>query len=219
MSKGAILVLIVFGFFIWAIGATFGKTFIWLIGFLMMAGGFYIGLKPGGILRQDQVIDTWSTLIEKGQGKAQDIFQDTETFIKESKAPAIGMEKQAIAPGIVRGLMGTKRDFLVITDQENLRLKPYQIFLNSRDYGDNLDIAWFLTYRPSMWQALLSLFPYVSIIPRTLSDLDLFDQQDLRVYTTNAHHCLLKAVEKLMASLNQDSSKIDRKSRGFLGIS
>jgi len=41
----------------------------------------------------------------------------------------------------------------------------------------------------------------------------------LRAYTTNAHHCLIKAVEKLMTNLNQDTSKIDRKSRGFLGIS
>jgi hypothetical protein len=52
-----------------------------------------------------------------------------------------------------------------------------------------------------------------------LSDLDLFDQQDLRTYSTNAHHCLLKAVDKLMLDLNQDPSKIERKSRGFLGIS
>jgi hypothetical protein len=50
-------------------------------------------------------------------------------------------------------------------------------------------------------------------------DLDLFDEQDLRAYVTNAHHCLLEAVNKLMLDLNQDPSKIDRKSRGFLGIS
>lgn len=106
-----------------------------------------------------------------------------------------------------------------MTDLESFRLKPYQIFINARDYGDNLDVSWFLTYRPLLWQAALSLLPFVNMIPKTLSDLDLFDQQDLRAYTTNAHHCLLKAVEKLMGGLNQDPSKMDRKSRGFLGIS
>ena len=180
---------------------------------------FTEGLGPGGILRKDQVLDTWATLIEKGQGRSEGIFQDTRFFIEESKAPSLKIDKQSMAPGIVTGLMGKKRDFLVVTDQENFRLKPYQIFLNARDYGDNLDISWFLTYRPTLWQAVLSLFPYVNVIPRALSDLDLFDQQDLRVYTTNAHHCLLKAVEKLMADLHQDTSKIDRKSKGFLGIS
>jgi hypothetical protein len=219
MSKAAIWFLIGFGFFLFIVGAIFGKTLIWFVGLLMIAGGLYQGLRPGGILRKDQVLDTWASLIERGQGRSGEIFQDTEFFIKESKAPALRIERQSMAPGIVRGLFGTKRDFLVVTDQENFRLKPYQIFINSRDYGDNLDISWFLTYRPTLWQAVLSLFPYVNVIPRALSDLDLFDQQDLRVYTTNAHHCLLKAVEKLMNSLHQDPSKIDRKSRGFLGIS
>jgi hypothetical protein len=76
-----------------------------------------------------------------------------------------------------------------------------------------------LTFRPTLWQAALSLVPFVSAIPKASSDLDLFDQQDLRAYTTNAHHCLLDAVEKLMTKLHQDTSTIDRKSRGFLGIS
>jgi hypothetical protein len=219
MSKAVIWFLIGFGFFLFIVGGIFGKQLIWFIGFLMIAGGFYQGLRPGGILRKDQVLDTWATLIEKGQTRAEEIFKDTEGFIRESKAPSLKMERQSIAPGIMRGLMGTKRDFLVVTDQESFRLKPYQIFINARDYGDNLDVSWFLTYRPTIWQAILSLFPYVNVIPRTLSDLDLFDQQDLRSYTTNAHHCLLKAVEKLMADLHQDASKIDRKSRGFLGIS
>lgn len=98
MPKAAIGFLIGFGFFLWILGLLFGKTFIWFIGFLMMAGGFYLGLKPDGILRREQVLDTWSTLIEKGQGNADPIFQDTELFIKESKAPSIHMEKKAIVP-------------------------------------------------------------------------------------------------------------------------
>jgi len=219
MSKAAIWTLIGFGFFLFIVGAVFGKAFIWLIGLLMIAGGLYGGLGPNGILRKDQVLETWATLIEKGQGKSEAIFQDTRVFIEESKAPSLKIDKQEMAPGIVTGLMGKKRDFLVLTDHENFRLKPYQIFINSRDYGDNLDVSWFLTYRPTLWQAVLSLFPYVNVIPRALSDLDLFDQQDLRVYTTNVHHCLRKAVEKLMMALNQDPSKMDRRSRGFLGIS
>lgn len=56
--------------------------------------------------------------------------------------------------------------------------------------------------------------------PETLvKELDLFDQQDLTAYVTNTHHCLIEAVEKLMLNMGQDPSKIDRKSRGFWGIS
>ncbi len=189
------------------------------MGLLMIGAGLYLGLGPQGILRKEQVLDTWAMLIEKGQGKAGEIFQDTEFFIKESKAPSINMERKQIAPGMVRGLLGTTREFLIVTDRGSFRLKPYQIFINARDYGDNLDVSWYLTYRPTLLQAITSLIPFVSVIPKTLSDLDLFDQQDLRAYTTIAHHCLLKSVDKIMAELHQDASKSDRRSRGFLGIS
>ena len=219
MSKTVVRVLIGFGLFLFFLGIIFRSGGLSIIGLLMIAAGAYLGVRPGGILRKEQVSETWAILIEKGQGRAGEIFQDAEGFIKESKAPSIKMERKEISPGIVRGLLGTKRDFLVVTDQENFRLQPYQIFVNARDYGDNLDVSWFLTYRPTLWQAVLSLVPFVSVIPRTLSDLDLFDQMDLRVYTTNAHHCVQKAVTKLLAALHQDSSKIDWKSRGFLGIS
>lgn len=50
-------------------------------------------------------------------------------------------------------------------------------------------------------------------------DLDVFDQQDLNAYVSNAHHCLLEAVSAVMRESSQDLSLIERKSRGFLGIS
>lgn len=219
MSKAIIWFLVGFGLFLFLIGLIFGIKLMWLIGLLMIGVGFYLGLGPQGILRKEQVLDTWAILIGNGQGRAMDIFNTTENLIKETKAPSLEFETRSISPGVVRGFLGKSRDFLVITDHDNIRLKPYQIFINARDYGDNLDVSWYLTHRPSLLQAILSLLPYVSIVPKVLSDLDLFDQQDLRAYVTNAHHCLVSAVEKLMTDLHQDPSKIDRKSRGFLGIS
>jgi hypothetical protein len=218
MSKALIGFLILVGFFFFLTGAIASK-FILLIGLVMIGAGLYLGLGPEGILRKDQVLDTWAALIEKGNGKADEVLQDTECFVKDSKAPAIGMDRKDIAPGIIRGLAGTTRDFLVVTDQTNFRLRPYRIYVNARDYGENIDINWHLTYKPSMLQSIAALLPYVNVVPTALSDLDLFDQQDLRAYATNVHHCLLKSVEKLMIGLNQDVSKLERKSRGFLGIS
>lgn len=143
-----------------------------------------------------------------------------------------------MSPGVIRGLFGTKRDFLVVTETRSRRLKPYQMYINARDYGTNLAVDWYLMYR-SGWLvqvlAVLSAIPFVGllVLPFTAMaamgqrarerrgglDLDLFYTQDLRTYVTNAHHCLLDSVDKLMVSLNQDPSKLERKSRGFLGIS
>jgi len=219
MSKAAIWASFLVGFFLLVVGLAFGSEAMWIIGILMLGGGLFLGLRPGGVLRQEEVLERWGILIESAQGKAEQIFQDSETFIKESQAPSIEMKRQDMAPGLMRGLWGTRRNFLVVTDRENLRMSPYQIFLNARDYGKNLDISWHLTFRPTLWQAALSLIPFVRVTPRDLSDLDLFDQQDLTAYTTVAHHSILKAVEKLKLDLNQDTSKIDRNTRGFLGIS
>jgi len=217
MSKSLIWLLVLLGLLFIFIGI-FSKFFL-LLGLIMIGTCLYLGLGPDGILSKDQVLDNWAILIEKAQGNAETILNSSECFIKDTKAPDIALNREDIAPGIVRGLMGTTRNFLVVTDQRNFRLEPYRIYMNARDYGENLDVSWHLTYKPSIWQSLAALLPYVNVIPHTLSDLDLFDQQDLRAYATNVHHCLLQSVVKLMMSLNQDASKIDRKSRGFLGIS
>ncbi len=171
-----------------------------------------------GILTKEQVIDNWSVLIEKGKGKSEEIFILTEAFINGSKAPSIKVKRREMSPGIIRGILGTSRDFLEVTDT-SYRLSPYQIFINARDYGENLDVSWHLTYRLPLWRALLRWIPYVAAASFTLDSLDLFDHQDLTAYTTICHHSTLDAVEKLMMTLNQDPSKIDRKSKGFLGIS
>jgi len=202
MSRVLIRVLLILGFILLLFGIAFDAASTIVIGILMLVGGF--ALANSNVLRKEEVVESWSTLIENGQGKANNIFQETKRFIEESKAPSIKMEKTQVSPGIVRGMLGTRRDFLIVTDEENYRLRPYRILLNARDYVNKFDISRYLTYRPTFWQTFFSLIPFVSLLPKGLLSLDLFDQHDLRAYATNAHHCLLKAVEKLMMSLNQD---------------
>jgi hypothetical protein len=129
------------------------------------------------------------------------------------------LERKQVASGVTRGLLGERRDFLVATHQRNSHLEPYQIYLNARDYGLNLVLDWHLTFRPPTWKAVVSLLLARIDLQNPLLDLDVFDQEDLRAYATNAHYCLLKAVENLMLSMEQDPSRIERRSRGILGIS
>lgn len=138
--------------------------------------------------------------------------------MRATEVQNVFIEKRMMAPGVVKRILGEEREFLVVKPA-GLRLAPYQIFLNARDYGRNLHVSWYLTYRIGLLKAFLSLIPGLSLIPKLLRDLDLFEQQDLIAYVTNTHHCALKAVEKLMLKLSQDPSKIDRRTRGFLGVS
>ncbi len=216
-SKAEIWALIIFGVLFLLIGS-FTSSILSYLGLLLIGAGLYLGLRPGGILRKEQVLESWGMLIENGQGKYNEVFQDTEDFIKESKAPSLETSNEKMAPGIIGSFFGAKRDFLMVKDQQSSMLSPYQVFVGVRDYGNNLDVSWYLTYRPSILEALLSLFrPGGTAL--ALSELDLFELQDLTAYTTVCHHSTLKAVGKLMLALDQDPLKIDRKSRGFFGIS
>lgn len=184
--------------------------------------------------KKEEVTERWGTLIGNAQGKAEKIFDSTEKLIAQTNVPNVRVERKQLSTSMLGGLLGAKRDFLVVTETKSSRLKPYQMFIGARDYGNNLDVSWYLTFKLSAAQKLLFILaaiPFIGIVlkPFTLAsmatgrkgvlDLDLFDEQDLRAYVTNAHHCLLDAVDKLLLEMNKDSSKIDRKTNGFLGIS
>lgn len=190
------------------------------------------------VLRREEIIDDWSILISGASGRAQEVFTAARGFIAETKVPNVAVERKEMSPGVIRGMFGIRRDFLVVSETGSRRLKPYQMYINARDYGTNLAVDWYLVYRSGWFVQMLAvlaaipflgllLLPFTAIAAmtqRTMErrgglDLDLFDTQDLRTYVTNAHHCLLDSVDKLMLSLNQDPSKLERKSRGFLGIS
>lgn len=167
---------------------------------------------------RDHVLGSWGHLIGEAQGRAEEIFKEVEEILKSSGVSSIQAERRKLMPGIIRGIFGKKRDFLVVKDK-TFRLRPYQLLINARDYGNNLDVSWYLTYRLSFTRALLRIIPFYSVIPNSIEKFDLFDLQDLTAYNTLCHHSTLEAVEKLMRSLDQDTSKISRSTKGFLGIS
>jgi hypothetical protein len=222
--KAAIWFLIGFGFLLLIASRFAGGIPVLLIGLGMIAGGVFLGFRPGGILRKERVIDNWSVLIDEacmadGRERTDQLYKNIASFLAASEAPNLKVERKHLAPSLVRGLVGDQREFLVLTDDTNFRLRPYQIYISARPYGINLACEWYLTYKPTPLMAILSLIPYVNLVPQVLSDIDLFDQQDLRAYTANAHHCMLRAVSELMEYLNQDPSKLDRASKGFFNVS
>jgi hypothetical protein len=183
--KAAIWFLMGFGLLLLIASNFFGGVFVLLLGLAMIAGGLFLGFRPGGILRKERIIDNWSVLldeacIENGDSQTPDkVYKDISTFLDSSEAPPLRIERRHLAPSVMRELTGDRREFLVLTDTTNYRLRPYQIYMSARPYGINLACDWYLTYKPTPLMAILSLIPYVNIIPQTVSDIDLFDQQDL----------------------------------------
>jgi len=119
-----------------------------------------------------------------------------------------------VRPGWLKGFLGEEREYLRIMMGG---IKDYKLYVGARDFGNDLDVQWYLTCEPGYFRANLSKALTGGATDKAfLQILDIFDQQDLRAYVTVVHHALLKAVTELMSELNQDSSKIDRKSRGLI---
>jgi len=173
-------------------------------------------------LTDRKIFDSWSVLIEKANGKSEEVFEATKRLIQEADVPGIEMNmvagrtrQQDKSKFFALGAHYLERDYLRVTNEN---LKDFKMYIGARDYGNNLSVFWYLTCEPSFLDKLVSGF-FTKDVRAFSFALDIFQQEDLTSYVTCVHHCLLKAVDQLMQSLNQDPSEIDRKSKGFLGVS
>lgn len=179
------------------------------------------GRKRTRTLKGEKVVESWATVIEGAQGKADAVFEIARNFLEKSEAPGVSWEMIDAQPSRIKGMVGKKREHILVINKD---LKPYRMYMGVRDYGTHLDVSWFLTEEPSILRIigrlLLSAFTFgIYLIYWLLfKGPDIFDQQDLRAYVTVGHHAVIRGVETLMAELNQDISGIDRKSKGFLEV-
>jgi hypothetical protein len=209
VKRTIVLFLLLLGIFFLLISVKVGALFLALavIGIFIIIGE-----------RKAEILDNWSALIRGAQGQRDKVLSTTKELINISKAPSIEMKEDKVGPGLAPSAFGETRQFLIVADRRNLKLGCFKAYVNANDYGDGLFVSWYLTYMPDVWQTLASLIPGAGKVIG-LDELNLFNKQDLTAYVTCVHHCLLEAVDKLMLGMNQDPSKIDRKTRGFLGIS
>lgn len=167
------------------------------------------------IVRRQQVVDRWDQMITGGRGHADAVLSDTLTMLSAMNLPQLNQHQAQYAPGILRSLAGHRRPYLVISQTANVNLRSYRMYINVRDYGENLQTSWYLTYQPDIVERLRMLL----LRNRSSLVLDLFDEQDLRAYVVAVHRCFVSSVIELLTTLGQDTTKLNRTSRGFLGIS
>ena len=161
-------------------------------------------------IRPEQVIDRWSNLIDGGHGQRTRIIASLYRGLAELDPPQTMTNERSLASGRWFG-GGGRRPFVVISQTGNFRLQPYRIYVSIRDYGNALQTSWYLVAKPTVWQAMLQRFG--------LLNLDFFEEEDLRAYVTAVHHCFIASVIELMTMLSQDTSNLNRTSKGFLGVS
>ena len=169
------------------------------------------------LLKKQQVLESYHELISQGQGEAENTFDEIITQITDNQVPVIKMSKESAALSLMGKLFGRKREFIIVTNTTNKRLKAYRIYVNARDYGTNLQVSWYLVSKVGFCRALLAIiFRGVSSGETLVMKLDLFDLQDLQAFRTVVHRAVLHAVRELVKKLGQDPSAINQKSKGYL---
>jgi hypothetical protein len=180
------------------------------------------------VLKEDKVLEKWAQLVPNAQGRGNQIIEETAKAVQTSNAPGVRAEMARVYPKIAPGLLDKQfsnyvekqgRDYLMIT---NDNIKSMRLLIGAQDYGNSLNISWYLVCEPNTLSKVFGAFS-----GKTSSDgskwspfiTDLFMEEELTAYTTLTHHCVLSAVEALMLNLGQDFSRVDRKSKGFMGIS
>lgn len=165
-------------------------------------------------LKDEKVIDQWYSLIEDSAGSGDWILDKVEKNLAEFQAPGVRWRKEPVQTGLIKGLLGKKRELLLVT---NDALKDHKMYVGARDYGKGLSVSWFLTTEPGYFKKKFSAA--LTGNEKALSfALDLFDQEELRAYVTVSHHAVLEAVQALMEHRGQDFSKVNTTSKGFLEV-
>lgn len=175
-----------------------------------LAALYLLFVTPEAI-RPQQVIDRWGNLVDGGHGHRQQVIDALHRSLVALDPPQTLADERMLASGRIFGGSGERRPFVVVSHSGNFRLEPYRIYVSVRDYGNALQTSWYLVAKPTFWQALLQRVGLLS--------LDFFEEEDLRGYVTAVHHCFIQAVVELLTTLGQDDDRLDRTSKGFLGVS
>lgn len=185
-------------------------------------------------LKEEEIIDKWSVLIDGANGRGKELFKIVKERLKEIEAPKVAISEEEIFPSLIRKIKGEGRTFLVA---KNNYLEGYLMYIGAIDYGKQLFISWYLTSEASASQKLLAKLPWWIQIPlfplviflsiynrfrgKTVSpaDMDIFDLEELTSYATTVHYAVINATKEISQSVGFDFAKVNTKSRGFLNIS
>ena len=151
------------------------------------------------------------TMVANGAGNTERIYAAVEEYLNKSGLPDIKWARDEVSSG---GFFSASRQFVIVTHNT---LKDYQIFLCARDYGQHLDCARYLTIRPRMFKKMVS--KYTAGDPNALSSkLSVFARQDLSAWGHVCHQAFVEAIQDLMTDLEQDITRMNTQSKGYLSV-
>jgi len=163
-------------------------------------------------LKDEKILESRAMIIAGAQNKVDYVFDNVQKLLEKNQAPGVKWELGEVTPSFLKGLFGRKRDYLLVTNEA---LDDYKIYIGVREYGNNLDVQYFLTCEPGLFK---KMGDRVDKSMGMITVLDIFAQQDLRAYSTVVRRCIKEVLGTLAKELGQDISNIESDSKGFLEV-
>ncbi len=174
-------------------------------------------------LTKEKVMDSWSYLIDSAAGKTEQFFDSVANLVEEQLVSELKAERVKAFSGLGGKLFSrasSGKDYLLV---EHKAIDHTKIYVRAMDYGKNLFVAWYMIAEPGTFREFLTAAKEFGQDEKSRwfsEGENVFSQEEITAYATCVHRCVLEAVEKIMRELGQDVSDIvNRKSRGFLGVS
>lgn len=163
-------------------------------------------------LKDESVIDQWSTIIDGASGHAIEVLDDIKRRLEAGDIPGeCTWEVEEVKSGGIFG--GTQREFLVVRLKE---FKDYRIYIAAREYGAHLDVCRFVAVQPGVLKRMMS--ETMNQASTALSGpSNILVAQDLRAWVTVVHHAVLDAVGALLERLGE-KNHLRRESQGALAV-
>ena len=111
-------------------------------------------------LKRGKILDRWSTVILNGQGHEDKIIALTVQLLEESEVADMDWQMVSLQPTRIKGFMlSKKRDYLMVKSRG--AGERHRMYIGARDYGNHLDVTWFLVERTPFWKTLAKFIAIV----------------------------------------------------------
>lgn len=161
-----------------------------------------LSLKDGKIVRE------WSTLLPECQDAGAGLIETIQRKLAAYEVPGLSWKEESASTGFLKGLMGKRRDFLVVRSEQ---FPEWLVCIGARDYGRFLNIVWYLTTSPKFLNKMRSAAAGELLV----DELDVFDQQDVNAFASVTRMATVTATEEFAEQRNLDLQRLDRQARGL----
>ncbi len=104
--------------------------------------------KKLALLKEENVQERWSELIEGAQGNEKMIFDEIRANVEDVQPPSVKLEEEKVDSTLSgsRNMLVAKNDYLL----------GYKLYIGAKDYGKQLMVSWYLVLEPvSIWKLAL----------------------------------------------------------------